>query len=136
MTPPHPERRTHERLDPEWCGRPLQWGEGRGRAVLDTTEAMAADAAGLVHGGFVFGLADHAAMLAVNHPFVVLAAADVRFLAPVRVGECVEATACVRERSGRSHLLDVEARVGERLVLQGTMRAVVLDRHVLDRSGA
>jgi acyl-coenzyme A thioesterase PaaI-like protein len=48
---------------------------------------MAVDDRGLVHGGFVFGLADHAAMLAVNDPNVVLGAASTRFLKPVRVGE-------------------------------------------------
>jgi acyl-coenzyme A thioesterase PaaI-like protein len=44
---------------------------------------MAADQRGLVHGGFTFGLADYAAMVAVNDPNVVLGAAEVRFLAPV-----------------------------------------------------
>ncbi len=123
--------RTHRQLDPTLCGRPVQWGGGVGRAVFEATGAMAADTSGLVHGGFVFGLADHAAMLAVDHPFVVLTTAEVRFVAPVRVGEHVEAIARLRERQGRRYLLDVEARVDERIVFQGTMRAAVLARHVL-----
>ena len=60
---------------------------GTARVGLTTLPEMAVDAAGLVHGGFVFGLADHAAMLAVNDPYVVLGSAAVRFLRPVRVGE-------------------------------------------------
>jgi acyl-coenzyme A thioesterase PaaI-like protein len=48
---------------------------------------MVVDAHGLVHGGFVFGLADYAAMLAVNDPNVVLGAAEARFLKPVRRGD-------------------------------------------------
>ena len=47
---------------------------------------MAADGRGLVHGGFTFGLADFAAMCAVNDPNVVLGAATCKFLAPVQVG--------------------------------------------------
>jgi len=44
---------------------------------------MAADARGLVHGGFTFGLADYAAMLAVNEPTVVLASAQTKLITPL-----------------------------------------------------
>ena len=125
---------THRRLDRRLCGAPVRWGGGRGQASMRATEAMAADEQGLVHGGFVFGLADHAAMLAVDHPYVVLTGAQVRFTAPVRVGEEVVAEAVVVERQGRKVTLEVEARVGDRVVLQGRMTAAVLDRHVLERS--
>jgi acyl-coenzyme A thioesterase PaaI-like protein len=91
-----------------------------------------ADAQGLVHGGFVFGLADHAAMLAVNHPLVVLGSADVRFVAPVRLGDEVIATATRTEQSGKKHVLAVRASIGDRDVLTGTMTAFVLERHVLE----
>ena len=93
---------------------------------------MVADARGLVHGGFVFGLVDHAAMVAVNHPLVVLGSADVRFTAPVRVGDEVIASAQRVEEKGKKHVLEVTARVGEREVMKGTMVAFVLERHVLD----
>jgi acyl-coenzyme A thioesterase PaaI-like protein len=93
---------------------------------------MAADDRGLVHGGFVFGLADHAAMLAVNDPFVVLGSAEVRFTAPVRVGEEVVATATRAEQKGKKHVLEVRAAVGERTVLEGKLTAFVLERHVLE----
>ena len=62
---------------------------------MTTTNAMAADDIGLVHGGFIFGMADYAAMLAVNDPNVVLGAADVKFLKPVSVQETVVAEARV-----------------------------------------
>ena len=62
---------------------------------------MAADSTGLTHGGFTFGLADYAAMLAVNHPFVVLGSAQVKFTAPVRTGETMRAEAKVRPSRGR-----------------------------------
>jgi acyl-coenzyme A thioesterase PaaI-like protein len=93
---------------------------------------MRTDARGLVHGGFVFGLADHAAMLAVNDPFVVLGSADVRFVAPVKVGDVVTAHARVTESKGKKRVVEVHAEVAGKDVLTGTMTAFVLEKHVLD----
>jgi acyl-coenzyme A thioesterase PaaI-like protein len=86
-----------------------------------------------VHGGFVFGAADYAAMVAVNDPNVVLASSDLRFRAPVRVGDVVVATARVASENGRKREVAVEARVGEVVVLTGMLVAAVLERHVFDR---
>ncbi|MCA9623185.1 MAG: thioesterase family protein [Myxococcales bacterium] len=123
---------THEALNRELCGEVFEHEPGRACVRLTTTPAMVADARGLVHGGFVFGLVDHAAMVAVNHPLVVLGSADVRFTAPVRVGDEVIASAQRVEEKGKKHVLEVTARVGEREVMKGTMVAFVLERHVLD----
>ncbi len=127
MTTPN----TPPAIDRRLCGEPVTLEEGRAVARFVATKEMAADGEGLVHGGFVFGLADHAAMLAVNHPFVVLGSADVRFVAPVRVGDEVIATATRTEQKGKKHVIAVRAAVGDREVLAGTMTAFVLDRHVL-----
>lgn len=124
---------THPRIDPRLVGEPVALAEGRAHARLVTTEAMAADERGLVHGGFVFGLADYAAMLAVNEPFVVLGAAETRFVAPVRVGEVVDAEAERLEVKGKKHVVRVAARVGDRVVLEGVFTTFLLDAHVLDR---
>lgn len=126
------EPATHPKLSRALCGEPVALAEGRATVRLTTTDAMVADEEGLVHGGFVFGLVDHAAMLAVNHPFVVLGSADVRFTAPVRRGEEVVAHAERTEQRGKKHVLAVRASVGERGVLEGTMVAFVLDKHVLE----
>jgi acyl-coenzyme A thioesterase PaaI-like protein len=93
---------------------------------------MAADAHGLVHGGFVFGLADYAAMLAVNDPNVVLSRAEVRFQKPVRVGEELVAVGRASEREGRKVAVSVEVLRGQEVVMAGTFGCAVLDRHVLD----
>jgi acyl-coenzyme A thioesterase PaaI-like protein len=93
---------------------------------------MAVDEAGLVHGGFLFGLADYAAMLAVNDPFVVLAAAEVRLLLPVAVGESVTAEARVVESAGRKNRVEARLTLGEEVVMSGTFTCVTLDRHVLE----
>ena len=48
---------THLGIDPALCGHALALGDGTASVRLDTTPSMAADARGLVHGGFVFGAA-------------------------------------------------------------------------------
>jgi acyl-coenzyme A thioesterase PaaI-like protein len=139
MTAPRTDQRTHRLLDPALCGRPVQLAEGASRVELTTTEAMRADEQGLVHGGFVFGLADHAAMLAVDEPTVVLAAAEVRLTAPVVVGERLEAHAEVEWSEGRKRRVAVTvyraAAPGDRggvPVLTGSFECYVPDRHVLE----
>jgi acyl-coenzyme A thioesterase PaaI-like protein len=152
--------RTHLALDRRLCGEPLDsaaTAAGAARVGLTTVPEMAADAAGLVHGGFVFGLADHAAMLAVNHPNVVLGSAAVRFLRPVAVGERLVAEATVAETAGRKSRVTVEVRrvaaggtdgaggaggagaaAGEaagETVMTGELICFTLDRHVLEPAG-
>ncbi len=111
--------------------------EGRATVELTTTLAMAADAHDLVHGGFVFSLADHAAMLAINHPNVVLGSAETRFLQPVRVGETLVADARCSPPEGKK--LPVVVTVWRRdassqePVFSGTFVCFTLARHVLAR---
>ena len=138
-----PDLHTHRLLDPGLCGRPVSTGAGEAEVELTATPAMAADEHGLVHGGFVFGLADHAAMLAVNHPNVVLGRAEARFLAPVAVGETMVARARVVPSEPRAEgdprpdrpVVEAEVAVGERPVFAGTFRCAVPERHVLAGRG-
>ena len=126
------EPNTHPSIDPELCGEPIELEEGMATVEFETTEQMAVDERGLVHGGFVFGLADYAAMLAVNDPNVVLGGADVRFASPVEVGQTVVATAEVVETDGKKRVLEATAEVDGNEVFAGTFTAFVLDSHVLD----
>lgn len=123
---------THGRIDQELCGRPLVVGDGGSRVQLITTQRMAADEHGLVHGGFVFGAADYAAMIAVNHPCVVLGASTAKFLKPVRVGETVLVQARTEAISGKKYSVSVSATVDAVEVFQGMFTCFVLDRHVLE----
>lgn len=128
---------THLAIDRRLVGEPLELGEGTARAALTLLPEMAADDRGLVHGGFAFGLADYAAMLAVDHPLVVLAGSTIKFLAPTRVGERLVAEARVVEMTGRKRRVQVEVRRGEEterqeVVASGEFLAVIPDRHVLD----
>ena len=122
---------THRQIDRTLCGTPLKVEDGTSQVQLDTTPAMAADDSGLVHGGFIFGAADYAAMIAVNHPHVVLGAADVKFLKPVRVGETVLAQASVQEIKGKKYWVSVNVSKEGHEVFQGMFTCFVLDKHVL-----
>lgn len=123
--------RTHRLIDPGLCGTPIWVAEGNSRVELLATAAMAADEQGLVHGGFIFSAADYAAMIAVNHPHVVLGASDVKFLKPLRVGDTIVFHAQVREVRGRKHRVSVNATQADEAVFQGMFTCFVLDRHVL-----
>lgn len=122
---------THLGIDRGLCGHPVSLGAGEAVVRLQTVPAMVADAQGLVHGGFVFGAADYAAMLAVNDPNVVLGASECRFLAPVKVGEVVELRAAITGEKGRKRTVEVSAAVGEQAVFTGAFTCFVLDQHVL-----
>ena len=123
--------RTHLLISPEWVGQTVALTEGRAEVRLTTRAEMVADDRGLVHGGFTFGLADYAAMLAVNDPYVLLAAAEVRFLAPVVYGETLLAIAEVVEGSGKKRLVKCTIST-DRPVFEGTFTCFVLPGHVLD----
>ena len=124
---------THKKIDQELCGTPLHVEEGFSRVRLHTNERMTFDESGLVHGGFIFGLADHSAMIAVNHPNVVLGAADVRFLKPVRANQAVVAEARVDFKEGKKQVVSVTVRNGDVEVFKGKFTCFVLDQHVLSK---
>lgn len=131
---PETEIQTHQRIDRRLFGEPLFVEPGFARLELHALDEMVVDDRGLIHGGFLFGLADHAAMLAVNHPNVVLGAAEVRFLKPARVGERLLADAHLHEEDGKKRRVEVSVyRVGDEVedVMTGTFTCLVLDRHVL-----
>jgi uncharacterized protein (TIGR00369 family) len=122
---------THQKIVHRLCGRPVSIGTDASRVEMETSDEMIVDDLGLVHGGFIFGLADHAAMIAVNHPNVVLGAAEVKFFKPVKAGEKVMAEARVEESSGKKKIVPVTVKRGEETVFSGTFTCFVLDQHVL-----
>ena len=122
---------THRVIDRELCGTPLCVGEGSSQVQLETTPKMVVDESGLVHGGFIFGLADYSAMIAVNHPHVVLGSAEVKFLKPVNVHDVVVAGATVTRTEGRKHVVSVTVERGDVKVFEGEFICFVLDKPVL-----
>jgi acyl-coenzyme A thioesterase PaaI-like protein len=128
VTQPH----THPNIDRSLCGEIVSLGLGTAEVELLTDQRMAADARGLVHGGFVFGAADYAAMLAVNDPNVVLGAASVKFVAPARVGDHVRLLATLTTAKGRKREVEVTGHIGDKRIFEGTFTCFVLEQHVLD----
>jgi uncharacterized protein (TIGR00369 family) len=124
---------THAKTNASLCGTPVKLGEGYSLVSLQTTEEMKVDDFGLVHGGFVFGLADYAAMIAVNHPNVALGAADVRFLKPVRVGDTLMAEARTEKKEGKKQEVFVRVGRADENVFEGTFICFSLEKHVLEK---
>ncbi|MFT7879213.1 MAG: hotdog domain-containing protein [Sulfurimonas sp.] len=123
---------THLNIDSSLCGKVTRLEEGYAEVLLHTTRQMGADVQGLVHGGFIFGAADYAAMSAVNDPYVVLGASSCKFTAPVKVGDAVRCKASVVSEKGKKKEVNVEALVDEKLVFEGSFTTFVLEKHVLD----
>ena len=122
---------THLNINTALCGKVTKLEKNYAEVLLHTTQQMSADEQGLVHGGFIFGAADYAAMVAVNDPLVVLGSASSKFLAPVKVGDVVLFKARVSVEKGRKKEVNVEAFVNEKLVFEGAFTTFVLDEHVL-----
>jgi len=79
--------KTHKLANKSLLGTPISVIGGESAIVeLVPGDSMVVDEKGLVHGGFAFGLADYTAMLAVNHPNVVLGGSKSRFIAPCAKG--------------------------------------------------
>ena len=112
--------RTHMAIDPRLCGSPKELGEGFARVRFVARQEMAADDSQLVHGGFIFGLADYAAMLA-----------ESRFLKPVVVGDELLADAEILERIDNKRLVQVAVRRDQETIFDGEFLCYVLERHVL-----
>jgi uncharacterized protein (TIGR00369 family) len=122
---------THQMIEHSLSGTPLETGPDFSRVVLVAAQCMAADATGLVHGGFIFSLADYAAMIAVNHPNTVLGSAEARFLKPVRVGERLIAEAAVEQRLEKKILVRVSVQRDGEAVFNGMFTCFAPARHVL-----
>ena len=122
---------THLNIDTSLCGKVIKLQENYAEILLHTTRQMIVDKQGLVHGGFIFGAVDYAAMSAVNDPFVVLGSSSSKFVAPVKVGDVVLCKANVLREKGKKREVQVQAFVSEKLVYEGNFSTFVLDKHVL-----
>lgn len=124
---------THKTIEPTLCGTVMSLEPGRSVVRMTTVDCMAADETNLVHGGFVFGMADYAAMVAINEPTVVLGAAEVKFLKPVVVGQTLEAHAALDGVPDKKHFVNVRVLLDGEEVFTGRFTCFVPKRHVLDK---
>ena len=105
----------------------LAVGDGSARLSMLVTPAMV-NGHGIAHGGYIFLFADTAFACACNShgPVTVAAGAEITFIAPVREGDLLLATAEERTRFGRSGIYDVRIARGDTVVAEfrGRSRSV------------
>lgn len=125
---------THLKTSKELVGAVISIDENKATVTLKMTKEMVVDSRGLAHGGFTFGLADYAAMVAINHPNVVLGKAEVKFMKPTVVGDELTAEAVVTEKFNPvKSAVSVSVKNQENiLVFEGEFICFSLESHVLD----
>ncbi len=125
------KQNTHFKVNNKLSGEPIELREGYSKVKLQTSLDMITDKSGLIHGGFTFSLADYAAMLAVNHPNVVLGGAQSRFLLPVVKGDVLIAEAQLVRKEGKKLIVDVNVKIKEDVVFTGEFICFTPNKHIL-----
>ncbi len=128
------KQNTHLLASEKLVGSLVSIGKNSAIVKLTITKEMIVDTYNLSHGSFVFGLADYAAMLAVNKPTVVLGKATSKFLKPVVLNDEVIATASISEDTNEKKVnvaVSVKNQKKE-LVFEGEFVCFVLEKHILE----
>jgi len=127
------KQNTHLLASEKLIGSVVSIGNDCATVKLTILEEMIVDTYNLSHGSFVFGLADYAAMVAVNKPTVVLGKATTKFLKPVILNDEVTAIATITETSGKKISVSVNVKnQKDELVFEGEFVCFVLEKHILD----
>ena len=127
------KQNTHLLASEKLIGSVVSIGNDCATVKLTITEEMIVDTYNLSHGSFVFGLADYAAMVAINKPTVVLGKATSKFLKPVALNDEVTAVATITETSGKKISVSVVVtNQKNELVFEGEFICFVLEKHILD----
>ncbi len=125
------KQNTHLEINNRLSGEILNLNQNYSKVQLHTLSEMRVDKKGLIHGGFIFSLADFAAMVAINHPNVVLGGANVRFLKPVREGDILIAEAQLSKKEGKKSIVDVEIKCSNEIVFNGEFICFTPDTYIL-----
>lgn len=124
------EKQTHKEINEKYSGKPIEMKDNYSKVKLTTTSEMILDETGLIHGGFIFSIADYAAMLAINKPTVVLGGANCRFIIPVKEGEELIAEAMLSRVNGKKKIVDVNVKRGGEIVFIGEFYCFTPEKHV------
>ncbi|MCF6183407.1 MAG: PaaI family thioesterase [Bacteroidales bacterium] len=125
---------THLFTSDELAGKIVKIEKSKAVVELSPLKSMRVDKYGLLHGGFIFGLADYAAMLAVNEPNVVLEKANVKFIKPVTIQEKIIAKAKIVNSKKNKYIVEVEVYNEQNEILfWGSFVCFVTSKHVLDK---
>ena len=129
------KQKTHLLTSKKLVGSVISIEKNTATVTLKITKEMVVDSFNLTHGGFVFGLADYAAMAAINEPTVVLGKAEVKFMKPVIINEELTAKATISERVNEKKIA-VNVHVSnqkDELVFEGNFVCFVLGKHILEK---
>lgn len=128
------KQNTHLLASEKFVGSVVSIEKNGAIVKLKITKEMLVDNFNLAHGGFVFGLADYAAMVAINEPTVVLGKAEVKFLKPVKIGAELTAKATIKNKpEGKKTFVSVMVEnEKEEIIFEGEFVCFVLEKHVLD----
>jgi len=128
-------QKTHLAISEELVGTIEAMETGKSaRVSLTTLPQMKADEQGLIHGGFTFGLADYAAMVAVNEPSVVLLSSSVKFLKPVIIGDRLTALAKIQLIEGRKQKVWCDVfNQDQQQVLEGEFLCLIPNQPILGK---
>lgn len=132
--PQNPAPITHLNINQKLCGKVLEIRDKYCRIGLKLTEDMAVDDYHLVHGGFIFGLADYAAMITVNHPNVVLGSATVKFLKPAVVGDYLIAETKEIRNEGKKWFVDIIVTRNNEEIFAGQFTCFTPGTHVCEKN--
>ncbi|MCL5128942.1 hotdog domain-containing protein [Algibacter sp. L4_22] len=125
---------THLLASKKLIGSVVSIGNNCATVKLTITKEMIVDTYNLSHGGFVFGLADYAAMVAINKPTVVLGKATTKFLKPVILNDEVTAVATISENLNEKKVIvfAVVKNQKNEIVFEGEFVCFVLEKHILE----
>ena len=125
---------THLLASEELIGKVIDIKENTAKVTLKITQKMVVVSYGLAHGSFVFGLADYAAMVAINQPTVVLGKAETKFIKPVILNDEVTAIATITEQNGKKITVStVVNNAKNEIVFEGIFICFVLEKHILEK---
>ena len=126
---------THLLASKKFVGSVVTIKEDSAEVHLKITKEMIVDDYLLVHGGFVFGLADYAAMVAINEPTVVLGKAEVKFVKPViETDELTAVAKVIDNTNGKKVMVSVNVfNTKKEMVFEGVFVCFVLDKHILEK---
>lgn len=128
-------QKTHILASKKLIGSVLSIKNNSATVKLTITKEMLVDEFNLAHGGFIFGLADYAAMVAINEPTVVLGKAEVKFLKPVKVGDELTAEATINNKvdEKKTTVTVIVSNEKKEIVFEGSFVCFVLEKHVLEK---
>lgn len=127
------KQNTHLLASEKLIGSVVSIDKNKATVSLKITKDMVVDNFNLAHGSFVFGLADYAAMVAINEPTVVLGKAESKFLKPVVLDDDIIAVATITDNSHpKKTIVSVEVKnQNNALVFEGEFVCFVLENHIL-----